>query len=498
MSIDPRTPVLVGAGVAHQRHDDPALAAEPVELMALAAEAAADDAGSRALLGGTQRIAVPEGTWEYPDPGHLLAKRLGAASATSVLADVGVLQQALLTEVCDHIVAGELDVALVVGGEARHRAQRAKATGVVLTDAVQPDGTVPDRHVRPETLGIHDLEIVRNIVTPATAYALIEHARMHRLGHTPEEHRAELGALYETFAAVASANPDAWDRGPWDADRILTATSDNRTISTPYTRAMCSQWNVDQAAAVILCSVEAAVAFGINSDHWVFPVAATMSNHSVPVVQRPDLGRSPGTELAAERVLELAGTSVDDLACLDVYSCFPSAVQTIADALGTDPSGLSRPLTVTGGMSFAGGPLNNYVLQALVELVRRLRHEPGAHGLSSSVSGFLHKTGFGVWSASPPAEPFRHDDVTEEAAAHGPAVRPVAADHVGEATIVSWTVDHLSGEPHRAVVVCDANGDGDRTLASTGEPSVVAAMLDGDWVGRRVAIGDDGSFLPEG
>src|SRR5690606_18772505 len=120
------------------------------------------------------------------------------------------------------------------------------------------------------------------------------------------------------------------------------------------------------------------------------------------------------------------------------------------------------------------GPLNNYVLQALVELVRRLRHDPGATGLSSSVSGFLHKTGFGVWSASPPSEPFRHADVTTEAAAHGPAVRPVAPDHVGPATIVSWTVDHLSGEPHRAVVVCDADLDGARTLASTGEPAVVA------------------------
>ncbi len=498
MSNDPRTPVLVGAGVAGQRHDDPALAHEPLELMALAAEAAADDAGSRALLGGTQRIAVPEGTWDYPDPGHLLAKRLGAASATSVLADVGVLQQALLTEVCDHIVAGELDVALVVGGEARHRVQRAKATGTALHDTVQPEGTVPDRHVRPETLGIHDLEIVRNIVTPATAYALIEHARMHRLGHTPSQHRGALGALYETLAAVAAANPNAWDRGPWGADRVVSPTADNRMISTPYTRAMCSQWNVDQAAAVILCSVEAAVAFGINSDHWVFPVAASMSNHSVPVLQRPDLGRSPGTELAAERVLELAEVSVDAMACLDLYSCFPSAVQTIADALGVDPSGAGRPLTVTGGMSFAGGPLNNYVLQALVELVGRLRHEPGAHGLSSSVSGFLHKTGFGVWSASPPSHPFRHVDVTDEAAAHGPALRPVADDHVGDATIVSWTVDHLAGEPHRAVVVCDANAEGDRTVASTGEPSVVSAMLEGDWVGRRVTIAADGSFLPEG
>ena len=51
MAIDARTPVLVGAGVAHQRSDDPAEAAEAVELMTTAVERAGDDAHAPALLG---------------------------------------------------------------------------------------------------------------------------------------------------------------------------------------------------------------------------------------------------------------------------------------------------------------------------------------------------------------------------------------------------------------------------------------------------------------
>ena len=52
--------------------------------------------------------------------------------------------------------------------------------------------------------------------------------------------------------------------------------------------------------------------------------------------------------------MDLAGVDVGDVAEADLYSCFPSAVQAFVEALGLDEA---RALTVTGGMSFAGGPL---------------------------------------------------------------------------------------------------------------------------------------------
>ena len=490
MSLDPRTPVLVGAAVANQREDDPADAVEALELMARAIESAAGIAGSAALVAAAGMVAVPNGTWSYVDPGRLLADRCGAPGATTMVADVGILQQDVISEVCRLVASGGLDVGLVVGGEARFRALRARVLGVDAPETTQPEGTVPDVRWMPDSLGIHDLEMIRNAVTPTTAYALIEHARMGRLGRSPEQHSTALGKLYAGLASVASVNENAWDRRRYTAEEVITASDTNRVISSPYTKLMCSQWNVDQAAALVICSVEAAERFGVPPDRWVFPWSSAVSNLAEPVIQRDLIDGCPGGELAARATLSLAGVGLDDIAHLDLYSCFPAAVEAYADALGVTDA---RELTVTGGMSFAGGPLNNYVLQAMVELCSRLRAEPGSVGLSSSVSTYLHKQGFGLWSTEPPAAGFCYEDVS--AAARMAPTRPVAADHVGAATVATWTVDHQAGEPFRAVVVCDV-ADGARTLASTGDAQVCAAMARGDWIGTSVEVRPDGSFTP--
>jgi len=285
-------------------------------------------------------------------------------------------------------------------------------------------------------------------------------------------------------------NEHAWDRRRYTAEEVITPDDTNRVISSPYTKLMCSQWNVDQAAALVICSVEAAERFGVPPDRWVFPWSSAVSNHAEPVIQRDLIDACSGGELAARATLSLAGVGLDDIAHLDLYSCFPAAVEAYIDALGVTDD---RELTVTGGMSFAGGPLNNYVLQAMVELCSRLRAEPGSVGLSSSVSTYLHKQGFGLWSTEPPAAGFRCEDVS--AAAGMAPTRPVAADHVGAATVATWTVDHQAGEPFRAVVVCDV-ADGARTLASTGDAQVCSAMAVGDWIGTSVDVRPDGSFTP--
>jgi acetyl-CoA C-acetyltransferase len=500
VSLDPRTPVLVGAAVANQREDDPVDAVEALELMARAIEGAATDAGSTAIIAGAHLFSVPAGTWSYADPGRLLAHRFGASDATTVVAGIGILQQDLIADACRRVAEAACDVAVVVGGEAGFRAMRARQLGMDTLDTTEPGETHADVEWAPDSLGIHDLELIRNAVTPATAYALIEHARMGRLGRTPEQHRGALGDLYAGFASVAAGNPNASDRTGYSAADIITPDEANRVIAWPYTKRLCSQWNVDQAAALIICSAEAAERFGVSRDRWVFPRSSAVSNHAVPVIQRAVIDASPGADLAASAALSLAGVGIDDVAHLDLYSCFPAAVEAFADALGV---GGDRDLTVTGGMSFAGGPLNNYVLQAMVELVALLRAEPGSVGLSSSVSVYLQKQGFGLWSNEPPAGAFRHEDVSTAVGAHSEsAPRPVAADHVGPARVATWTVDHQAGEPFRAVVVCDVEMSvdmstvvgGARTLASTGDRAICEAMSTGDWIGTTVDVRPDGSF----
>ena len=83
---------------------------------------------------------------------------------------------------------------------------------------------------------------------------------------------------------------------------------------------------------------------------------------------------TPAIELGGRLALELAGVGIDDIALVDLYSCFPSAVQLGAAALGLDAR---PPAHRTGGLPFAGGPWNNYVMHAIATVVDDLRGAAG-------------------------------------------------------------------------------------------------------------------------
>lgn len=151
-------------------------------------------------------------------------------------------------------------------------------------------------------------------------------------------------------------------------------------ISWPYPKLMNSNNMVNQAAVVILCSAEKATYLQIPRDTWVFPYAGADSHDTYAVAERHELHRSPAIRLGAHRALELAGVGVDDLDHIDIYSCFPSAVQVAARELGVPTDDPQRPLTVTGGLTFAGGPWNNYVMHSIATMADLLRANPAARG----------------------------------------------------------------------------------------------------------------------
>ena len=453
MPLDPRLPVLAGWGVAA----DHAGAVEAVDLVEAAARRALD--GSPALGTAVDLVLVPQGMWRYGDLGRLVADRLGASPRT-VLAELGVLQQTLLTRAAADVAAGRAEVVLVCGGEAR-------APSADGPPPETPSDGTPDEVLRPDDDIITRLEIERGLAVPAASYAVIDTALAAADGDDLGALRRRLGQLWSAFSAVAARNPDAWDRAPYGPDEIATPGPGNRMIATPYTKRLCSQWNVSSAAALVVCSVEAARRHGVPDDGWVFPVAAAESNAMIPLTARRDLHRSPGFALAGARALELAGTTVDEVDHLDLYSCFPAAVRVQARELGIEGE---RPLTVTGGMTFAGGPLNNYVLQSTAAMADRLRGAPSATGLVTTVSGMLTKQAVAVWSSAPPTA-FRSVEVGGEARAATPTVEVVdGAD--GEARVAGWTVVHERGAPTATVALVDLPG-GARTVA-TGEPTELA------------------------
>jgi hypothetical protein len=181
-------------------------------------------------------------------------------------------------------------------------------------------------------------------------------------------------------------------------------------IGLPYPKLMNSNNDVDMAAAVIMCSAQSAQDLGVPRDRWVFPHSGADCHEHTFVSIRDRFDRTPAIEIGGSEALRLAGVDIDDVSVIDLYSCFPSAVQLGAASLGIDLTDPSRQWSRTGGLSFAGGPWNNYVMHAIATVVGDLRERPGERGLVWGNGGLATKHSFGVYSTEPPDAPFRHAD----------------------------------------------------------------------------------------
>lgn len=486
MATDPRAPVIVGVGAATEHATSARDALTAFDLMVLAAERADADTGVEGVLGRTDLVLMPRGTWSYRDPGRMVAERFGVDEVRSVVGQIGVLQQTMLTRAAQAVAAGDADVVLVCGAEAKHRALMAAKAGIELEDP-DPSRTDPDDVLRPVGDILTRTEIERELAVPAHQYATIESAIAHTEGRTPIEQQRHAAELWSRFAKVAATNPDAWDRRGLSADEIGTAAPGNRAIAMPYTKLLCSQWNVDQAAAMVIMAQETADRVGVARDRRVFAHAAAESNQMVPLPYRAEIHRWPAFEAVID-ALGLTGPDAVVPSIVDLYSCFPAAVQVQARALGLP---LEAQLTVSGGMTFGGGPLNHSELQAMVPFVRALRDAPDERGLITAVSGMITKPGASIWSATPPRDRFLGIDVTEAASMHT-AVRELLPDVLGQATVAAHTVVFDGGEPARAVAVLDVEGG--RTIARSGDAGIARSMTEVDWVGRDVHIVTSGAF----
>jgi acetyl-CoA C-acetyltransferase len=473
--LDPRTPVLVGVGTADAD-------AEAVELMSMAVEAAAGDAGALSLVSAVDRIAVPQGTWSYTDPARVVATRLGAPGAQSHFAQLGVPQQTLVNQALRAIVDGRCDVAVVVGGEARARARRAEIAGTVAHETAQKDGA-PDVVSEREDDFIVRPEISAGLVQPVLQYALIENALGAVEGQGIDDHRRAVAQLWERFNVVARSNPVAAFPAPLSATELATPSTRNRPLAFPYNKWHASQWTVDQAAALILCSVEAARSHRVPPDRWLFPLVGMDASHALSLSRRRDPHRWPAMGVLGRAAAERIGRPLHEIEQIELYSCFPSAVRVQQRELGLPLDGTP---TVTGGMAFAGGPFNNFVYQATAAVVPRLRDDPASLGLVSTVCGLLTKPGLAVWSATPDGSAPLLGDLGAEADRATAAVE-VVDEHQGPARVVTATVGYVGMETARTFVVAEID-TGRRCVAFSDEPDVARAVTNGDLIGTVVEV----------
>lgn len=495
--IDPRTPVLVGVGQTQQRVDDLTTAQEPIALFADAARLADADSGARrSLLDAVDTVAtVRIVSWPYPDPGALLARRLGIGDVrrTAVSTDGGNSPQLLVNRFASEILDGTCDVVLIGGAEClytRRRARQEPKTWLAWTEDDVPPCTEVIGDGRP---GTNTYEEAHGAVAPIVVYPLFETALRAANGRTAPDHQRHVSELWERFNAVAVANPRAWSRTPRSAAEIRTVAPDNRMVVAPYTKRMCANIEVDQAAALLLCSYEAARSAGVPDDQMVFPLAGADAYDHYWFSERDRLSEAPAVGIAARAALAAAGTELDAVARFDLYSCFPAAVQLTMAALGLaehDP----RPLTVTGGLAFAGGPANNYPSHSIAAMVEACRDDPGSVGLVHGLGWYATKHSVGLYSTRPRsggAGFTRVDPTATQTDVDVLPSRPVAGTYEGRATIEATAVSvRRDGTPELGVVSL-LTPTGSRVLANTIAPDVLDEMMHTACEGRTATVSTD-------
>lgn len=469
MTLPGRTPLLVGVGTA-------AASTEPVALMTDALRAAADDAGARSLLAALGQLAVPQGTWHYPDPARLVADAVGAAGARTHLGEVGVSQQTLVSGALAAIADGRCEVAAVVGADARAWARRPGA-------AERPQDGAPDEVHRREPDFMAAPELSVGAGQPVVQYAMIDNALRHAEGLDPGAQRRQIDRLWGAFNAVAADNAAAAFPTPRRPSWLGTPGPDNRPLAFPYLKWHASQWTVDQGAALLFCSADAARRHGVAVDRAVVPLVAVEADHAVSLSRRRLLHRWPAMAVLGQAAERRLRRRLAEIELVEVYSCFPSAVRVQQRELGLDPT---LAPTLTGGMTFAGGPFNNFTYQATAAMVGRLRAQPGALGLVTTVCGLLTKPGLAVWSSLPDGAPPLVADLAEEARAATPRCE-VLDGHHGPATVATYTVTYDGLAPARTVVIADLD-DGRRCLAASDDRVLAEEATRRELIGTAVAV----------
>lgn len=481
-------PILVGCGQAIQREvADPVEAQGPIDLMIEAARRAETDAGS-ALLSQADRVHVVRFlTGAYDDPAGLFAARVGASPTDLAVTQTGGNSpQRLINETAERLARGESRIALLAGVETLASFLGAIQQGL-LPKWLERDGAQPNVS-NVDFEGTADYEVPYELQRPVNVYPLFENALRAHYGRTIEEHQHKLGELFAPFSKVAAQNPNAWFRTERTAEEIVTPGPDNRYVGFPYTKYLNAIIRVDQAAVVIMTTVGTARELGIDESRWVYlHGCADVQDHWF-VSERPDLHRSPAIRTASREAFEMAGWGVDDVDLFDLYSCFPSAVQIARDEIGLaedDP----RPLTVTGGLPYHGGPANNYVMHSVATMMNRLREKPGTKGVCTAVGWFLTKHAIGLYST----EPVERDWLRNDPARYQPEVdrlpkAAIAVEADGNATIETYTVLFGKEAAEKAIVVGRLD-DNRRFLATTpNTPEILNEMISNECAGRQGTV----------
>ncbi|MBS9534620.1 acetyl-CoA acetyltransferase [Mycobacterium sp. M1] len=498
MSIDPRTPVIVGVGQAAERIDDADYCGmSPVELAAAAALVALEDCGADAAVAAraidtvvaTRQFenSIPQAPVPLGKSNNFprsVCRRIGAEPVRAVLDVVGGQgPQKLLTEFAGAIAAGDADVVLLCGSDATSTTRHLAKAGDRPDFTETVDGSLEDRGFGLEEF-VDRYGIIHGFTGATVQYGLMENARRADVGLSPADYLQAMGELFAPMTRIAAGNPFSAAPVIRSVDELVTVSAGNRMICDPYPRLLVARDQVNQGAATLLMSVAAARRLGVPERNWVY-LHGHADLREQRLLERADLGHSPAAVAAVTEALRVAGIGMGDIAAMDLYSCFPVPVFNICDAFGLtadDPRGL----TLTGGLPFFGGAGNNYSMHAIAEAVAAARKGRGDYALVGANGGIMSKYSVGVYSTTPvPWRPDRSAELQAEVDERDRVAVVEQAD--GPATIETYSV-HYDWPTRTGVIVGRLDADGSRFLATSEDDDLVALLSDGEPLGAPITV----------
>ncbi|MDT7755303.1 MAG: acetyl-CoA C-acetyltransferase [Mycobacterium sp.] len=501
MPVDPRTPVVVGVGQFTERIDEPAYRGmSSVELATEAVRAALADTGAD-VAAVAKAIEVFAGLRQFeictpfsnPPLGcsdnyvRSVAQRVGADPARAVLEPIGGNgPQKLVTEFAGAIAAGDAEVVLVLGSEPGSTAKYFAGRDDKPDFTEEVGGQLEDRGYGFEQY-MSEYTAKHGLTGAPVQYGLLDNARRAKLGLGVSDYRQQMAELFAPFSKVAAKNPFSSSPVERSVEEIVTVTDDNRMICDPYPRLLVARDTVNQGAAAILMSVEAARRLGVPEDKWVY-LHGHADQTEQALLDREDLSVSFSAKQSVAEALRVAGIGMDDIATFDLYSCFPYPVFAVCDEFGLasdDPRGL----TLTGGLPYFGGPGNSYSLHGIAETVAEMRDKPGSFGLVGANGGVMSKYSVGVYSTTPADWVADRSKELQQNIAALPMV-PVTRNANGTGTIETYSVRY-DWPVVTGIIIGRLDADDSRFMALTEDQDLVALMTGGDPLGAKIAVHAD-------
>ena len=479
--------VVIGVSAIQQKGDFENLD-EALLLMDQAVKEALSDSGNKSIKDHIDEIRIPKGFWRYRDPGKWIAKNNDFKTIpTTYVTKIGVLQQNLINEACLKIENGEINASIILGGEARYKQLRSVIEKKEYFETKLDEN--PDFYIKAKEDLYGDEELEELGAMAVGYYATMETALRKNDNENIEEHQNNIASMYEEFSKVASNNEDAWLDHPYSKKEILETSKKNKMLAYPYNKLHCTSWNVNQSAALIICSEELANKLEIDNKKRVYPISSSENNHMIAIQQRPKLYESLGMIYAAKSINKMMEQLDIRLDAYDLYSCFPAAVKMFSKSLEL---GSELPKTITGSMPYAGGPLNSFVIHSTVKMIQKIRALEARHGLVTGVSGMMTKQSFCVWGKEY-QEQFIFDDVTERAKLDE---KPVELSNIaeGEGEIIGYTIIEVSEHSSKAVLYLDDEKK-HRKVVSSFDKNFINLLMEEEWVGKKVKF-IDGQVIP--